>query len=168
MVRSNAEGGLNWRVKPSVAGTRGQVVGDQSVIYWHPPNLRTPQEEHLPTNKAPISPSTSTWNTNDIECQERKEGETSQVRCCLFTLALAVVTLALCNPTMPPLPMMPHADSHRVIALFHTFLPSPPSFPPTLIHSRVCREADGRLKASFVQLAGVAIFWLGGARTGGC
>ena len=144
------------------------MAGDQSVIYWQPPNLRPPRRgTYQPTRH----PSTSTWNTNDwpdlILCVERtllsakilQQGGTSQVRC---LPSPAVVTLALCNSTMQ-LPMMPHAASHR-----HRPVPYiPPTssllcFPPTLIHSRVCREADGRLKASFVKLAGVAIFWLGG------
>ena len=72
------------------------MAGDQSVIYWQPPNLRPPRRgTYQPTRH----PSTSTWNTNDwpdlILCVERtllsakilQQGGTSQVRCRLFTLA---------------------------------------------------------------------------------
>lgn len=48
------------------------MAGDQSVIYWQPPNLRPPRRgTYQPTRH----PSTSTWNTNDwpdlILCVER-------------------------------------------------------------------------------------------------
>ena len=90
--------------------------------------------------------------------QQKLVAGTSQVRCRLFTLGPRCDTCfvqphnAAANDAPPRFPPSSPCSIHSSLACF----------PPPLIHSRVCREADGRLKASFVKLAGVAIFWLRG------